>query len=51
MNEESSFKDLENLSAHRVSKLYYMVDSANFINLIVPFVVGMTFRGDEHLHR
>jgi len=44
-----SFADPQNLPAHRVSKLYYMVDSENFINLIAPFIGDLTFRVDEQL--
>jgi LmbE family N-acetylglucosaminyl deacetylase len=40
---DSSYGDPENLPAYRVAKLYYMVDSENFINLIAPFVGDMTF--------
>jgi LmbE family N-acetylglucosaminyl deacetylase len=46
---DSSFADSQNLPAHRVSKLYYMVDSENFINLIAPFMGDLTFRVDEQL--
>jgi LmbE family N-acetylglucosaminyl deacetylase len=46
---DSSYADLQNLPAHRVSKLYYMVDSQNFIHLIVPFMGDLAFRVDEQL--
>jgi LmbE family N-acetylglucosaminyl deacetylase len=46
---DSSYHDIENLSAHRVSKLYYMADSENFINLIAPFMGDMTFRVGNQL--
>lgn len=46
---DSSYKDPENLSSHRVSKLYYMVDGENFINLISPFMDDMTFPVDDQL--
>ena len=46
---DSSFADPQNLPAHRVSKLYYMVDSENFINLIAPFMGDLTFRVDQQL--
>lgn len=46
---DSTYKDSENLPAHRVSKLYYMVDGENFINLIAAFMGDMTFRVDDHL--
>lgn len=44
---DSSYEDFENLPAHRVSKLYYMVDSENFINLVAPFVGDITFPVDD----
>ncbi|NOT03527.1 MAG: PIG-L family deacetylase [Anaerolineales bacterium] len=46
---DSSYKDFENLPAHRVSKMYYMVDGENFINLISPFMGDMTFPVDDQL--
>lgn len=46
---DSSYKDTENLSTHRVSKLYYMVDGENFINLISPFMEDMSFPVDDQL--
>jgi LmbE family N-acetylglucosaminyl deacetylase len=51
---DSSYQDLENRPPHRVLKLYYMVDSENFIKLVAPFVGDMTFpvdnqpRGEVH---
>lgn len=44
-----NYRDLECLPSHRVSKLYYMVDSENFINLITPFIDDMTFKVDAQL--
>lgn len=45
---DSSYEDPEHLPAHRVSKLYYMVDSEDLITLITPFMDGMTFAvGDQ----
>jgi LmbE family N-acetylglucosaminyl deacetylase len=45
---DASYQDRENIAPHRVSKLYYMVDSEDFINLIAPFVGDMTFPvGDQ----
>lgn len=45
---DSSYKDSEDLPSHRVSKLYYMVDGENFVNLITPFMDDMTFPvGDQ----
>ncbi len=46
---DSSYADLQKLLTHRISKLYYMVDSENFINLIAPFMSDLTFRVDEQL--
>jgi LmbE family N-acetylglucosaminyl deacetylase len=46
---DSSYRDPQNLSSHRVSKLYYMIDSENFINLIAPFMGDMTFRVDDQV--
>ncbi len=46
---DASYKDSENSAPHRVSKLYYMVDSENFINLIKPFVGDITFPVDDQL--
>jgi LmbE family N-acetylglucosaminyl deacetylase len=44
---DSSYQDPEKLPAHRVQKLYYMVDSENFIDLIAPFMGDMTFPVDD----
>jgi LmbE family N-acetylglucosaminyl deacetylase len=46
---DASYKDPQNLPAHRVSKLYYMVDSENFVNLIAPFMGDMTFPVDDQI--
>ena len=46
---DASYQDAENLSPHRVSKLYYMVDSENFINLVTPFVGDITFPVDDQM--
>lgn len=43
---DTSYKDERSLPAFRVSKLYYMVDSENFINLITPFFGEITFDVD-----
>ena len=40
---DSSYQDLEDLPSHRVSKLYYMVDGENYINLVTPFMDEMDF--------
>lgn len=45
---DSSYQDAENFAPHRVSKLYYMVDSEEFIDLVASFVGDMTFSvGDQ----
>lgn len=46
---DSTYKDSENLPSHRVSKLYYMVDSESFINLVSPFIGDMTFPVDNQI--
>jgi len=46
---DSNYQDVENLSAHRVSKLYYMVDSENFINLVTPFIGNIVFPVDNQV--
>lgn len=46
---DAHYRDPENLPAHRVLKLYYMVDSENFVNLIAPFMSDMTFPVDDHV--
>jgi LmbE family N-acetylglucosaminyl deacetylase len=46
---DSTYKDVGNLPSHRVSKLYYMVDGENFINLIAPFMGDMTFPVDDQI--
>ena len=40
---DASYQDAENLPSHRVSKLYYLVDGENYINLIAPFMAEMDF--------
>jgi LmbE family N-acetylglucosaminyl deacetylase len=46
---DASYVDAQNLPAHRVSKLYYMVDSENFINFISPFMGDMSFTVDDQV--
>jgi len=46
---DANYHDAENHPAHRVSKLYYMVDAENFINLIAPFMEDMTFQVDDQV--
>lgn len=40
---DASYIDPQNLLPHRVLKLYYMVDSESFINLVAPFMGAMDF--------
>ncbi len=45
---DASYQDPQNLAPHRVLKLYYMVDSENFIDFIAPFMGDLTFPvGDQ----
>lgn len=45
---DASYRDAENFAPYRVSKLYYMVDSEDFIKLVAPFIGDMTFPvGDQ----
>lgn len=46
---DSSYRDPASLPPHRVLKLYYMVDSESFVNLIIPFVPDLTFPVDDQL--
>jgi LmbE family N-acetylglucosaminyl deacetylase len=46
---DAKYADPENLPAHCVSKLYYMVDPESFISLIAPFMGDMTFEVDGDL--
>ena len=46
---DSSYQDSDSLPSHCVFKLYYMVDSENFINLIAPFMGDMTFPVDDQI--
>lgn len=46
---DASYVDAKNLLAHRVSKLYYMVDSENFVNFITPFMGDMSFLVDDQM--
>lgn len=46
---DASYAGARNLSPHRVSKLYYMVDSENFVNFIAPFMGDMSFQVDDQL--
>jgi LmbE family N-acetylglucosaminyl deacetylase len=46
---DASYREPESLPPHRVLKLYYMVDSENFINLIAPYMGDMTFPVDDQV--
>jgi LmbE family N-acetylglucosaminyl deacetylase len=46
---DADYSDPKKLLAHRVSKLYYMVDSESFIDLVASFVDDMTFSVDDQL--
>jgi LmbE family N-acetylglucosaminyl deacetylase len=46
---DSSYKERENLPAYRVSKLYYMVDGEDFVNLVTPYVGEITFPVGEQI--
>ena len=48
---DASYEDSANLPSHCVSKLYYMVDGENFINLISPFLDDMTFPLDDQIRQ
>ena len=46
---DASYADAKGLPAHRVSKLYYMVDSENFVNLLLSFFGEITFPVDDQV--
>ncbi len=46
---DAGYQDEDRLPTHRVSKLYYMVDGEDFVNLIAPFMDDMSFQVDDHL--
>ena len=46
---DSGYRDPQDLQPHRILKLYYMVDSENFVNLIAPFMDHMTFPVDNQV--
>ena len=46
---DSAYQDAENFAPYRVSKLYYMVDSEEFIRLVAPFIGDLTFPVDDQL--
>ncbi len=46
---DATYADARSLPAHRVSKLYFMVDSENFVNFIAPLMGDMSFPVDDHV--
>lgn len=46
---DATLKDPEHFAPHRVAKLYYMVDSEDFINIVAPFVGEIEFPVDDQL--
>ena len=46
---DADYQDTESFAPHRVSKLYYMVDSESFISVVGPFVGEITFPVDNQL--
>ncbi|HEX5837882.1 MAG TPA: PIG-L family deacetylase [Anaerolineales bacterium] len=46
---DSTYPDPADLPSHRIQKLYYMVDSENFVSLIAPFMGDMTFAVDDQV--
>jgi LmbE family N-acetylglucosaminyl deacetylase len=46
---DAGYQDPAGLPAHRISKLYFAVDSEDLINLIAPFMDGMTFAVEGQL--
>ena len=46
---DATYQDPENFAPYRVAKLYYMVDSEDFIKLVAPFVGDMTFPVDNQI--
>ncbi len=46
---DANYKDAETLPPHRVSKLYYMVDSEDFVNSILPYFGAIVFPVDGQM--
>jgi LmbE family N-acetylglucosaminyl deacetylase len=46
---DSTYSDKENSAPYRVSKLYYMVDSEKFVNLVESVVGEITFEVDHQM--
>jgi LmbE family N-acetylglucosaminyl deacetylase len=46
---DSAYRDSENFAPYRVSKLYYMVDSEEFVQAVTPFLGEITFTVDDQV--
>ncbi len=46
---DSRYKDAENLTSHRVSKLYFMVDDENFVHSVMPYFDDISFPVDDQV--
>lgn len=46
---DANYKDAESLPPHRVSKLYYMVDSEDFVDAILPYFGEIVFPLDGEI--
>ena len=46
---DSTYPDPEDLPSHRIQKLYYMVDSEDFVSRVAPFMGDMIFPVDDQL--
>jgi LmbE family N-acetylglucosaminyl deacetylase len=46
---DASYVDPEHLPAYRISKLYYMVDTEDFVNLAMPYFEDMSFPVDDQV--
>lgn len=46
---DADYKDPQDLPSHRVSKLYYMVDSEEFVHMVMPFFDEITFPVDGQM--
>ena len=46
---DASYMDAENQPSHRVSKLYYMVDTETYFNFFMQFIADYQFPVDDHV--
>jgi LmbE family N-acetylglucosaminyl deacetylase len=46
---DPAYKDAKNLPPHHVSKLYYMVDGEEFVNLVMPYFEDISFPVDDQI--